>query len=265
MLRIDICRVERLEDYDLTSLLTESEAEGFRHIRRFVNEYLDGSNRFDLEGEVLFLARVNGLVAGVGGLNREMSDKTRRAAGRVRRVYVASAYRRQGVARALMKAILEHAENGSSFAYDRLVLRCGSSEADLFYRSLGFQTVEGNASITHELLFNLTSEEEQLMDNKSIQHMVIFDLKHSAGSAEAEQFLKDGQRLLTSIPVVRSFQVFNQVSAKNDYQYGFSMVFDNQADYEAYNAHPVHVDFVEGRWVPEVARFLEIDFKNYGG
>ncbi|REE78811.1 stress responsive alpha/beta barrel protein [Paenibacillus taihuensis] len=102
------------------------------------------------------------------------------------------------------------------------------------------------------------------MDNNSIQHMVIFDLKHAADSAEAATFLKDGERLLKSIPVVRNFQAFNQVSAKNDYRYGFSMVFDNQADYETYNAHPVHVDFVENRWVPEVARFLEIDFKNYG-
>ncbi|WP_308637751.1 Dabb family protein [Paenibacillus silvisoli] len=99
------------------------------------------------------------------------------------------------------------------------------------------------------------------MNKTSIQHMVIFDLKHEQGSAAAEQFLNDGERLLTSIPVVKEFRVFNQVSAKNDYDYGFSMVFDSQEDYETYNAHPVHVDFVENRWIPEVARFLEIDFK----
>ncbi len=98
----------------------------------------------------------------------------------------------------------------------------------------------------------------------AIQHMVIFCLKHPAGSAEANQFLEDGQRLLTSIPVVKNFKAFNQVSPKNDYDYGFSMEFADQAEYDTYNAHPVHTDFVEGRWVPEVSRFLEIDFKGYG-
>ncbi|MBP3966333.1 Dabb family protein [Paenibacillus lignilyticus] len=99
------------------------------------------------------------------------------------------------------------------------------------------------------------------MNQTSIQHMVIFNLKHEQGSAAAEQFLNDGERLLTSIPVVKAFSVFKQVSVKNDYDYGFSMVFDSQEDYETYNAHPVHVDFVENRWIPEVDRFLEIDFK----
>ena len=98
----------------------------------------------------------------------------------------------------------------------------------------------------------------------AIQHMVIFCLKQPAGSAEADQFLTDGQRLLTSIPVVKNFRAFIQVSSKNDYDYGFSMEFADQADYGTYNAHPVHTDFVEGRWVPEVSRFLEIDFKGYG-
>ncbi|MFC4811184.1 Dabb family protein [Paenibacillus sp. GCM10023250] len=102
------------------------------------------------------------------------------------------------------------------------------------------------------------------MGQTSIQHMVIFNLKHEAGSEAAEKFLRDGERQLTSIPVVKQFSVFRQVSPKNDYDYGFSMVFDNQADYETYNAHPQHVDFVETRWVPEVSRFLEIDFEKYG-
>lgn len=102
------------------------------------------------------------------------------------------------------------------------------------------------------------------MEQTSIQHMVIFNLKHEAGSEAAERFLRDGERLLSSIPVVNQFSVFKQVSPKNDYDYGFSMIFNSQADYEAYNGHPVHADFVDNRWVPEVSRFLEIDFKAYG-
>ena len=63
---------------------------------------------------------------------------------------------------------------------------------------------------------------------------------------------------------MKNFKAFNQVSPKNDYDYGFSMEFADQAEYDTYNAHPVHTNFVEGRWVPEVSRFLEIDFKGYG-
>jgi hypothetical protein len=94
-----------------------------------------------------------------------------------------------------------------------------------------------------------------------IQHMVIFNLPYPEGSPEATKFLKDGTRILSGIPVVRDFQAFKQVSPKNDYQYGFSMVFTSQADYSTYNEHPDHVTFVQDRWMKEVSDFLEIDFK----
>jgi len=94
-----------------------------------------------------------------------------------------------------------------------------------------------------------------------IQHMVIFNLPYAEGSVEAGKFLEDGTRILTAIPVVKNFQAFQQVSEKNDFQYGFSMVFANQEDYNTYNMHPDHVAFVEERWLKEVTDFLEIDFK----
>lgn len=94
-----------------------------------------------------------------------------------------------------------------------------------------------------------------------IQHMVIFNLNYPEGSAQAMKFLKDGTRILTGIPVVRDFQAFKQVSGKNDYQYGFSMVFTDRKDYSTYNNHPAHVSFVKDRWEKEVSEFLEIDFE----
>ncbi|MEK0317148.1 Dabb family protein [Cohnella sp. 56] len=100
--------------------------------------------------------------------------------------------------------------------------------------------------------------------DKAIRHQVIFDLKHGKDSAEADRFLKDGWRILTSIPAVRNFEVLKQVSPKNDYTYGFSMEFASQADYDSYNAHPAHVAFVAERWETEVSRFLEIDFVRAG-
>jgi hypothetical protein len=52
-----------------------------------------------------------------------------------------------------------------------------------------------------------------------------------------------------------------QVSTKNNYDYGFSMEFADQAAYTSYNEHPKHVDFVNNRWLKEVSRFIEIDFQ----
>ena len=99
--------------------------------------------------------------------------------------------------------------------------------------------------------------------SESIQHMVIFDLKHEKGSEAEAKFLADGKRILTHISVVRDFRVLDQVSLKNDYHFGFSMFFANRADYETYNNHPDHMAFVENRWKKEVTRFLEIDFKEH--
>lgn len=99
----------------------------------------------------------------------------------------------------------------------------------------------------------------------AIKHMVIFDLKHEIGSEEAKRFLQAGVRMLGPIPGVQEFKALNQISPKNDFTYGFSMIFENEAAYESYNNHPVHVDFVENLWKKEVTRFLEIDFNAFEG
>ncbi|MBN2221819.1 MAG: Dabb family protein [Vallitaleaceae bacterium] len=94
-----------------------------------------------------------------------------------------------------------------------------------------------------------------------IRHMVIFDLRYTKESPEALQFLQDATELLTQIETVQGFEAMNQISPKNDYQYGFSMEFENEEAYRYYNEHPIHVSFVEERWKNEVSRFLEIDFE----
>ncbi|NTJ64291.1 Dabb family protein [Agrobacterium rhizogenes] len=92
-----------------------------------------------------------------------------------------------------------------------------------------------------------------------IRHTVAFRLKHEAGSAEEASFLKDAL-VLEKIPSVRNFEQLRQTSPKNDFTFGFSMEFDDQSGYDAYNVHPDHVAFVRDRWAPEVEAFLEIDY-----
>ncbi len=92
-----------------------------------------------------------------------------------------------------------------------------------------------------------------------IRHTVVFTLKHAAGSVEEAAFLRDAL-ILEKIPGVEKFERLRQVSPKADFDFGFSMEFADQAAYQVYNDHPDHVAFVQGRWIPEVARFQEIDY-----
>jgi hypothetical protein len=92
-----------------------------------------------------------------------------------------------------------------------------------------------------------------------IKHTVAFKLKHASGSPLESEFLTEGAKL-AAIPGVTQFEITRQVSVKNPYSFGVSMVFADQAAYDGYNNHPAHVAFVRDRWVPEVESFLEADF-----
>lgn len=92
-----------------------------------------------------------------------------------------------------------------------------------------------------------------------IQHTVSFALRHPADSTEEAAFLSDAAAILPAIPGVTDFRISRQVSPKSGHAFQFSMQFADADAYAAYNAHPSHVEFVETRWVPEVAEFQELD------
>lgn len=127
----------------------------------------------------------------------------------------------------------------------------------VFLRQGGMAAIAGTALAAQ----GCSKGDEPGLGSKQIQHGVIFSLLHPEESREAATFLEDGKRILSGIPVVKNFQAFRQVSPKNDYQYGFTMVFESGEDYTTYNEHPDHVAFVEERWKKEVKDFLEIDFR----
>ncbi|HIG55480.1 MAG TPA: Dabb family protein [Candidatus Latescibacteria bacterium] len=96
-----------------------------------------------------------------------------------------------------------------------------------------------------------------------IRHTVVFKLKHAAGSEAEFAFLHAAQKLATDIAVVKNFEALRQTSKKNNYDFGLSMEFASEEDYQIYNEHPLHLQFVETRWLFEVADFIEIDYKPY--
>lgn len=92
-----------------------------------------------------------------------------------------------------------------------------------------------------------------------IRHTVVFRLKHAPGSPEENAFLQDAM-VLAAIPGVEKFEQLREISPKNNFAYGFSMEFADEAAYRTYNDHPDHVAFVRDRWMTEVDDFLEVDY-----
>lgn len=141
---IDTCTKSQLQS--IQHLVEESRSEGFRFVQRLMEEYLSGLNRFDLPGEILLIASVQGAIIGIGGLNRDpyFSDPT---VGRLRHVYVEAAWRRRGVGRVLVTALMDVAKPH----YQLLTLRTDTAAADAFYRTLGFKTEPRWTHTTHYL------------------------------------------------------------------------------------------------------------------
>jgi ribosomal protein S18 acetylase RimI-like enzyme len=130
----------------LAPLLAESEGEGWRFVRRLADEWARGSNRFDRPGEALFVARAGESIVGVCGLNADLYAVDG-AIGRVRRLYVLRAYRRRGIGRRLVQAVV----GAAAGRFRVLRVRTENSDASRLYQRVGFQPVAGTADCTHLL------------------------------------------------------------------------------------------------------------------
>ena len=132
-------------------MLAESEQAGSLIVRRLVDEWASGANRFDGSGEALFAARIDGRLVGVCGLNVDPYSAEPRL-GRVRHLYVLSAYRRRGIGRQLVARVIASAQG----RFDRLRLSTGNPEAARFYERMGFRPDEA-AHCTHLMRVPATS------------------------------------------------------------------------------------------------------------
>ena len=125
-------------------LARESERAGLGFVRRLVEEWASGQNRFDRPGEALFVARIDGRLVGVCGLNVDPYAKAP-SVGRVRHLYVLGGYRRRGVGSHLARAALAAAAG----TFDTLRLRTENSSAARLYERMGFRRDVATADCTH--------------------------------------------------------------------------------------------------------------------
>jgi len=96
--------------------------------------------------------------------------------------------------------------------------------------------------------------------NTNIHHSAYFIFNDSISNEDTALFFTEIKKL-AAIPGVIGFKVVNEISPKNKYNFGVTMQFKNQQDYDAYNSHPTHVDFVQNYWLKMVADFMEIDYR----
>ena len=129
----------------LSSLLGESLTDGARIVQRTLDDWSSGVNRFDRRGEGFFLALSPDGVVGACGLNRDPYSADPRL-GRLRHLYVATAWRRLGIGGRLVAACLELAAGD----FDRVRLRTFEDAASEFYLSLGFVPT-GETDATHTI------------------------------------------------------------------------------------------------------------------
>lgn len=126
----------------IPALEKEAVAEGFRFLSRLISEWHSGANCFDAPGECLMAAYLNRHLVGIGGLS--VDPYVQADTGRLRRVYVAPASRRQHVGQRLVAALLAHA----ALHFKSVRLYTDTSDGGAFYLRCGFLPSE-DAYATH--------------------------------------------------------------------------------------------------------------------
>ncbi|HEY7653522.1 MAG TPA: GNAT family N-acetyltransferase [Methylomirabilota bacterium] len=139
-----IARLSELPSEALGPLVAESEQAGLRFVRRLVEEWAGGRNRFDRPGEACFAALVDGRLVGVCGLNVDPYT-AEPGVGRVRHLYVLSAYRKLGVGARLVAEVIAAGRG----PFGMLRLSTQNEAAARLYERMGFRRCADVADCTH--------------------------------------------------------------------------------------------------------------------
>ena len=137
-------RALTLDDFAaLLELAEVAEAEGFRFVRRFVNELAAAKVQLSDPGEFFLGISVGDELIGIGGVTPDpyIADAH---VGRLRHLFVRREQRARGAGRALVAAL----EAGAQRCYTQLRLRTDTAVAAHFYERLGYSPIS-DGSATH--------------------------------------------------------------------------------------------------------------------
>lgn len=128
-------------------LAESARRDGHEFVFKFEAEWLDGNLRFDGPGECLFVARLGQRLVGLSGISRD-PYQPHQDVGRLRHVYVDTAFRSRGLARDLALACLE----STSLHFRIIRLKTLNPAAARLYERLGFLAVTpDDEPVTHSL------------------------------------------------------------------------------------------------------------------
>lgn len=98
-----------------------------------------------------------------------------------------------------------------------------------------------------------------------LSHVVIFWTKPEVANA-TEELIAGAKEYLRPIPLLKSFHVGRMVPSHREvvdqtYQVALNLQFEDKAAEEAYQIHPLHLDFVEKAFKPNCVRAVIYDFE----
>ena len=128
----------------IAELARTASSEDFEMVRRLVDDYISGNNRFSKPGERLCAASIGEQVIAVGGINIDPYYDSP-SLGRIRHLYVHPDFRRSGVGARLMRLI----EGRGERYFDSFQLFTESTTAAMFYESLDYAPVHDRWKVSH--------------------------------------------------------------------------------------------------------------------
>ncbi|NKW84378.1 GNAT family N-acetyltransferase [Bacillus cereus] len=128
-----IQQIENLMKYEFKYLVQESKEEGFKFLKKLINEYENELNTFNKSGECLYGIFQGEKLIGIAGLNADPYTENNKI-GRLRRFYIAKDYRRIGLGKLLLNKLLSHTEK----YFKVVVLHTDTKQGDVFYTANGF-------------------------------------------------------------------------------------------------------------------------------
>jgi GNAT superfamily N-acetyltransferase len=133
----------------IVDLHEEARAEGIDFIDTLVTEWETGENRFDKQGETLCGSLANGELIAVGGLTVDPFIESGKV-GRIRRVYVRTAWRNRGIGQNLVETLVAAARKG----FTSVRLRAENDDAGRLYERIGFLPID-DENATHQIIFEV--------------------------------------------------------------------------------------------------------------
>lgn len=133
-MKYEIKRINSTRIDFLKNLVIDSKNEGLNFVANTVYEWNSGDNNFSKNGEAFYGVFDNDECVGIGGINIDPYDSNSKL-GRIRHLYVAVNYRKQGIGRLILNEIIKNAK----LYFQEIRLYTDNIIASKFYESIGFE------------------------------------------------------------------------------------------------------------------------------